>query len=98
MQGKSFCAGEQRRNYVKGGVFCSRTDEDNGSFFHMGEKSILLSFVESMDLIHEENRPSFLIFPFFIRLLDDLSDFLHSGENSTEGEKLSPCGGGNDHG
>src|SRR4030042_4904389 len=98
MKGKSFCAGEQRGNHLKRWIFCGRTDEDDRSLFHMGEESILLSLVESMDFIDKENRPFFMIFPFFIRLLNDLLDFFHPGENSAEGEKLSMGGGGNDHG
>ena len=97
MEGKDFCAGEQWGDHFKRWIFCGGSNEDDGSSLHMGKKSILLSLIESMDLIHKKDRPSLIIFPFLIRLLDDLSDLFHPGEDGTEGKKLSTCGGGNDH-
>jgi hypothetical protein len=49
----------------------------------MGEKGILLGFVEAVDLIHKKDCPPTPVFLFF-RFLDHLADLFHSGKYGRE--------------
>ena len=52
---KYLAAGKKRGVDLKGGVFRGGADQNDGPPFHIGEKGILLGFVEAVNLIHEQD-------------------------------------------
>ena len=52
---ENLAAGQKSAVYLKGRVFCRRADQYNGALFYEGEECVLLSFVEAVDLIDEED-------------------------------------------
>src|SRR5574344_1108053 len=57
LQNKNLAAGKKRSIDLKRRIFRGRSDEDDAAFFNVGQKSILLSFIEAMDFINEKDGP-----------------------------------------
>src|SRR6266487_2429170 len=53
---KNACARNERTVYIKKRVVSGRSDQPEISAFDVGEKNILLRFVEVMDLVDEQDR------------------------------------------
>ena len=87
VQDEHFAAGQQRAVYLKRGVFRRGADENNAALFHERQKSILLGFIEAVNLIHEQDG-----FPAeqaaFIRLFHDLPDLLDSARYRGKIDKI----------
>jgi hypothetical protein len=56
MEDGQLAAGEERRNHLEGGILRRGADEDKGPPFHVRQEGVLLSFIEMMDFVYEENR------------------------------------------
>ena len=72
---------QERGNHFKRRVFGSGANKRNQPAFHVMEKSILLSLVETVDFIHKQNRVLTVEVPPLFSYLDDRPDFLHSGQH-----------------
>ena len=48
-------AREQGRDHLEGGIFRGGADEDHRAAFHIGQKGVLLRFVEAVDLVDEDD-------------------------------------------
>ena len=64
-----------------------RSDERDAAILDIGEKRILLCFVEAVDLVHKENRPSSVVVGSFSFAHDGL-DFLDPRQYRTERDKV----------
>ncbi len=51
-------AGEQGGDDLERGIFGGGADQDDRSRFHIGQKGILLGFVEAVDLIDKDDGPA----------------------------------------
>ena len=56
-QHKHAAPGEQRCDDLERGVFRGGADQGDQAAFHMGEKSVLLGLVETVDFIDEKDGP-----------------------------------------
>jgi len=54
MEGQNLTAGKQGGNHLETRILRCRADKGNGSRFNMWKKGILLGFVETVNLIDEE--------------------------------------------
>ena len=70
--------GEKRRNDLEGWIFCCRANECDVTGFHVGEKSVLLRFVEAMDFVDEDDGAQASA-GFVFRGGHNFLDFLYSG-------------------
>src|SRR4030042_5652909 len=64
--------GQQRRIDLKRGVLGGRSDQDDGSILHVGQKDVLLGLVEAVDLVDKEDRLLAVVFKVAACLFDDL--------------------------
>ena len=71
-------AQEQRRNYLERWVLGCRAEEHDQALFHVRQESVLLSFVEAVDLIDEQNRRLAVQPALLLGFVEDLTEFLDS--------------------
>eukprot|EP00033_Pygsuia_biforma_P005608 GCRY01006194.1.p1 GENE.GCRY01006194.1~~GCRY01006194.1.p1 ORF type:complete len:215 (-),score=36.12 GCRY01006194.1:711-1355(-) len=74
LEGNHMAARKQRIVEVEGGVFRRGTKEDDGAILHIGQKRVLLGFVEAVNLIHEQKR---VFASAVLGLGDHFPDFVH---------------------
>ena len=73
-------AGEQRRNDFKRRIFRGGADQTDVALLHVGQKCILLCFIETMDLVNKnDGARAVLPGPFSVR--HDLLYFLDPGQH-----------------
>jgi len=84
---------KERRNDLEGGVLGRGADQGEEPALHVRQKGVLLTFVEAVDFVDEENG---LLSGLTVlgRLGDNLPDFLYAGEDSREGDKEGIGGAG----
>ncbi len=75
--------GEQSGIELKAGIFSRRANECDQPAFHIGQKGILLGFVEAVDLVDKQNRGNARI-PGLLCFFHDEADVLHPGVDGGE--------------
>jgi hypothetical protein len=90
--------GEKGRNNVERGIFGGRADEGQQAAFHVGEKGILLAFVETMDFIHENNGGGVALILGDLGLGHYFPDLLDPGQHRGKERKISAGGSGENPG
>ena len=55
LQNKHFASAQQRRIYLKRGVFRRCANQDDAPFFHKWQKRILLRLVKTVDFVNKQN-------------------------------------------
>ena len=93
LQHKNLAAGKKSGINFKGWIFRSRSDEDNTSFFHKGQKCILLGLIKTMDFIYKYNR-LFSHMPGALGLVHHFLNFTDPTGNRTEINEFSLCAPG----
>src|SRR5437773_5761527 len=78
-------SGEQRADYFEGGILRGSTDEDHRTRLDVRQKGILLGLVETMDLIHEQDRALALDDSSLLSDLDYPAQFRKSAGDGREG-------------
>src|SRR2546425_6229562 len=78
-------SGEQRADHFEGGILRGSTDEDHRARLDVRQKGILLGLVETMDLIHEQDRALALDDPTLLSDLDYPAQFRKSAGDGREG-------------
>ncbi len=86
-------AGEKRRNHFERRILRCRADEDDVAGLHVREKSILLSFVEAMNFVDEDDG-AMAGAGFMLGHGHDFLDFLDAGEDGAEGNEFGTCQSG----
>ena len=76
-------AREQCGDDFEGRILGGCADQANVALFYVGKKGVLLSFIEAMNLIDKDNRPSAEVTGFRC-IGHNLFDFLDSAENGGE--------------
>lgn len=92
------CTRQQGCDDLEGGVFRRCADEGDETAFDVREKGVLLSLVETVDLVDEQDGSSTVEFPLGPRFLDDGSDLFEAGKNGGEGLEMRPGLPGHDPG
>ena len=87
-EGENAHPGEKRRDDLEGGILRRGADQGNQAAFDVGKKGVLLGLVETVDLVHEEDRPAPVEPPQFGGLVDDSADLLHAGEHRGEADEV----------
>ena len=64
---------QQRRRQLEAGILSCGTDQRDDATFDPRQERVLLSPVEPVDLVAEQDRPPPLVLESFLRLLDDLA-------------------------
>jgi hypothetical protein len=77
-------ARQQRAIHLKGRVLGGRTNQDDRAVLDRGQERILLTFVEAMDLVDEENRALAAQLTVLARRIEDLAQAWHTFTNCTE--------------
>jgi hypothetical protein len=80
-------AGEQCAVNFKGWIFRGRTDQADAAFLYVRKKCILLSFVEAVNFVDEDNGAC-AILPGALGVGHDLLDFFDPGEHGGELDEL----------
>ena len=83
VQHDHLCPAEQGGVEFERRILSSGPHQQDGAVFHMRQEPILLRLVETVDLIHEQQRALPVRAPDF-RLFKDLAQFRHAGENRTD--------------
>ena len=63
--------GEQGTDHFEGGILCGGPYQDDGPPFNMGEKGVLLRFIEAMNFVDEQDSPLAMDRPPLLSRLDD---------------------------
>src|SRR5207245_1184184 len=85
----------QRGNDFERGIFRRRPNQPDVSLLYVWKKCVLLSFIEAMNLVNENNRAS-AILPRPLRVGHHLFDFFDPGKHGAELDKLRASHTGND--
>jgi len=88
-------AGEKRRDDLEGGIFGGGADEEDVAGFDVGEEGVLLSFVEAVNFVHEDDG-ALGSAGFALGLGHDLFDFLDAAEDGAEGDEFAAGEAGDD--
>src|SRR5690606_9029312 len=70
------------------GVFGGGADQRDGAVLQVRQKSVLLSFVETVDLVHEQQRAAPLVVAALASRLDDQSEVCHATQHGAERYEL----------
>ena len=89
--------GKQGGIHLEGGILGGGADQDDGPGFDEGEKGILLSLVETVNLVDEQQGPASGT-PVPFRLLHHRADLLDSRKDRAEGDEVHPGALGDDAG
>ena len=90
-------AGEQRGDDLEGRVFGGGADKEDVAGFHVGEEGVLLSFIEAVNFVDEDDS-ALGGAGLALSLGHDLFDFLDAGEDGAEGDELAAGEAGDDAG
>ncbi len=88
LQKQDLATREERRVDGKRGVFRGRANQGEQAAFHMGQKGVLLAFVEAVDLIDKEDGGALLRIPQCLGLFHNLPDFLDPGKHGGKEHKV----------
>ena len=81
-------AGQQRVIQFEGGILRGGPDKHHRAILHMGQKGILLRFIEAVHLVDEQHRGTVLLLLDQARLLHCGADILDPGEHRGKAEKM----------
>src|SRR6266851_1213619 len=90
-------AREQRGVDFEGRIFGGSADQANAAFLDVREERILLSFVEAVDFVDEDDGPR-AVLAGVVGVAHDLLDFLDAGENGGELDEVRLSDAGDDLG
>ena len=79
---------EQRRIDFEGGILGRRADQGQEATFHIGQKGVLLRFVETMHFIDKEDRRAPALCAQGFGVGDRFADVLDTGENRRQGDEF----------
>ncbi len=88
-------ARKERGDDFEGRVFGGGTDENNVAGFDVGEKGVLLGFIEAVNFV-DENDGAMAGTGFLFGHGHDLLNFLDAGEDGAEGDVFGPSEPGDD--
>ena len=83
--------GEQRPVDLKIGILRRRTDEDECPILHIGQKHILLSLIETVDFIDENDRPPLVVRELFFRFGNDIPDLFDPARGRIHLDEAALC-------
>ena len=95
LQHKDLAAGQKSPVDLKGRILRRRADQDDRAFLHKGQKSVLLRFVEPVDLIDKDDRLH-AVLPCGVCLLHHGADLLDAARHRGEVDELGTCARGDD--
>ena len=84
-------AGDQGLVDFEVGVFGCRPDEDDDAVFDVGQKGVLLRFVEAVDFVHKKDGLLPVHPASFLRGRYRRPYVFHSAQDSIDGDKVSSC-------
>ena len=91
-------AREERRVHLEGGILRGRPDQDQRALLHVRQEGVLLTAIEAMNLVHEENGPPAAAGALGFRLRHDLAYLLDARQDGREGNEARPRDLGHEEG
>ena len=80
-------ARQHRGVQLKAGVFGGRPDQQDGAVFHIGQKPVLLCFVETVDFV-DKQQGAFAVLASYFGGLEDFAQLRHAGKNRADLHKV----------
>ena len=95
VQHKHLASGQQRRVQLKRRILGGGADQNNRAVFHIGQKTVLLRLVKTMDFVDKQQRALPLCRPAILRILKNPLQIGHAGKNRRNLFKIKICVFGN---